>query len=261
MANRRAVGATIVSIVLFTSLLVSSAVILASAEDKASASSLVDGEGTLYDNAVVMRGVVVLELLAKAQAALSSEVFACANATGEAHGAVRGLSASAANGVVSAMAVASAGDQGPGPDNLSLLKQFDGGLAGRFNVLVRTAVDGSYPGGRVAYAKSEYHVVSLPFDPSKAGSFCLNSLAELAASAELASAGTCNATVVEAVLGEAAARAEAAAASSGLHAYVAYSVGGGAACSVTIMVRVSQDGVIGPNGPFNWSVEEEERVP
>jgi len=164
MDKRRAVGATLVSAVLFSSLIISNAALLASAEGRASASSLADGESVLHSNSFVLKGVAGLELLAKGQTLLSSRVFECADATGEAHEAVGGLSATAASGGVSMVAVALPADDGPGPDNLSILRQFDGGYPGRFNVLVRTVGNGGYPGGRVVYSKSEYHTLNLPFE-------------------------------------------------------------------------------------------------
>jgi hypothetical protein len=257
----RAVGATLVSAVLFSSLIVSNAALLASSEDRSSAASLSDGESTLYSNAIVLQGVGGLELLAKAQAVLSSRAFDCPNATGEAHGAVGGLSFLAAGGGVSSTAVALPDDDGPEPDNLSILRQFDGGFKGHFNMLVRTVQNGSYPGGRVTYSKTEYHVLNLPFDPTAAASFCLAALEEVTSGLGPLLAGACNASEIAAAVDGIRTMVEAAAASEGLRSYVTYVMGGGAPCSVTVAVRVAQQGIMGPDGPFTWSVAEEERLP
>ena len=261
MGKRRAVGATLVSVILFSSLILSNAAILASAQEKASAASLADGESSLSAGAVTLQGVAGLELLASAQTALSSRAFQCVNATGEAHRAVGGLSASVASDGTSSTAVASLGAGDSRPDNLSLLRGFDGGLPGRFDVAVKTMVNGSYPGGRVTYSKDEVHVLNLPFDPSTAGSFCLAALGELASSLGFLSAGTCNASQIAAAVSGAEARIRAAAGPLGLKAYVTYAIDGGASCFVTVDVRVAQGGIAGPDGPFIWTVEEAERLP
>jgi len=261
MGKRRAVGATLVSVVLFSSLIISNAALLAAAQEKASDASLVDGESSLFVGSVALRGVSGVELLARAQAALSSKVFACPNATGEAHEAVGGLSVSLSSGGLSSIAVASSTAGEPRPDNLSMLREFDGGHPGQFDLYVMTVVNGSYPGGRVTYSKNEYHTLNLPFDPSAAGSFCLTALGELASGLSFLSAGACNASEIAAVVSRVEARITAAATALGLHAFVTYAIDGGATCSMTLDVRVTQDGIAGPDGPFTWSVEEEEQLP
>lgn len=261
MGKRRAVGATLVSAVLFSSLVVSSAVLLSASEGKASSASLADGESSLYANGVALQGVAGVELLAKAQAVISSRTFTCSNGAAETHEAVAGLSVSEAGGGVTFTAAVTSRPVTSGRDNLTILGRFDGGPPGDFDLVVGTAGTGSYPGGRVTFAKAELHVLNLPFNPSTAPALCVSALKEVAAGLSFLPSGGCNVTEIASVMQGIAARFGALARSEGLQAFLAYTVDSVPSCTVSATVRVAQQGIAGPDGPFSWTVAEAERLP
>jgi hypothetical protein len=250
----------VVSSLIFGSLLLSNALIFFSSEQRAGYSSMADSEGALYDSAVVIQGVAGVDLLGRVQAAVSSHSFSCASAVAELAADIEGTSVSESLAGVSSTATVLRVFDGRSPDDLSILGPFDGGSAGRFDMLVGMTTDGSSPGGAATYRSSENHTLSLPFDPAAAAALCTAALGDAVRAFNSSRAVACNSTETAAAASRLEAELEAPAASEGLRVSVSASVEGQSRCQATVVVGVAQTGISGPYGTFSWSVVGEETL-
>jgi hypothetical protein len=173
--ERRALGATLVTVLLFASLLTSNMVLVLSAEHEAERYSLADEARNLADTALLMRGTASLKLLALVQGVVSSNTYDCFNAPGELYDETRGMSYNMDDGSVhsSASLVGLIVNSSSHPDNMTVVKPFDGVRAGELGLLVATSVAFTTPGNDLAYQKSERHVLDLPFDLRAMMSLCV----------------------------------------------------------------------------------------
>jgi len=174
MGKMRGVAATLVSVVVFVSLLISNLTLLYAENQRlwmASVAKLESDEGEV-GSLLVAQGTY--SGLGHAQAVLVRTPPPCSSWNDYEQSLASSTTSSGVNGAIRynltvETAVVSAG---PESDNMTLLRPFAGYLPGALNMGVRVRLDES-SGGLPSYARDEYHFVHLPISLSRMLSLCL----------------------------------------------------------------------------------------
>jgi hypothetical protein len=253
---RKAVAATLASVVLLTVLVVADATVISAQDNLASTAqtSQIESRELLLEQSLV--GSVSLQVLAQAQGYLSSNPAECdslpqyagsISASGESSGEDSGI-AYAANATAREAPASSL--ESPQRDNLTIVAPFAGDAPGALNLQEVLSVKEVGGGGSVSFERSETHTLNLPIKVDFASSLCASTLGSLAAAL---SRSPCNATLeqdaFDAVLP--ALREDAAALGFTLAAGWG---SGGSSCSATYWVTLVEPGVGGATGSFDWTV-------
>lgn len=249
---RKAVAATLASVVLLTVLVVADATVM-TAQDNLAASaqaSNIESRELLLERSLA--GSVSLEVLAQVQGYLSSNHADCADlpqyfasiaASSSASGEDSGI-AYEANATASwAPTSAAAGD------NLTLLAPFDGHVPGNLGLTEALRVREVGGGGSVSLARLETHDLNVPIGVSSASSLCASTTGALAAAL---SASPCNSTVEQEAFD--ATMPGLVENASGLGFDLTAGWGYASACSVTYWFTLVEPGVEGATGGFDWAV-------
>jgi hypothetical protein len=250
---RKAVAATLASVVLLTVLVVADATVMSAQDNLASTgqTSQIESRELLLEQSLA--GSVSLQVLAQAQSYLSSTPAECdalpqyagsISATGGSSGEDSGIAYSA-NATAREASLES-----PQSDNLTIVAPFAGGVPGALDLREVLSVKEVGGGGSVSLERTETHTINLPIKVDSASSLCASTLGSLAAAL---SRSPCNATleqdafdaVMPALRGDAAALGFTLAAGWGP---------GGASCSATYWVTLVEPGVAGASGNFDWTV-------
>jgi hypothetical protein len=260
MGKRRAVGATIASVLLFGSLVASNFLLVAGAQEKEQLFSLADQENALSAQAFALQSATLLEVLDRLQLGVSSAAIPCSQS-------VAFLSTLAGNptkpvsaGDDYANATVMLAQDVTDPDNLTTLAQYAGSVSGHLNVLATVSVRGAASGGAVSYSKTEAHYLNLPLDLDRVISFCLEASSRIKNGILVLGSSICNATAVESLMNGFKDEYAVAAAGIGFGFSISYSHSNSASCTVLFSIRVSQQNVDGPLGCFDWAVEQTESV-
>ncbi len=256
MERRRAIGATLASIVLFGSLVTSNFALVSGSQEHLQLVSVSDQEDALYSRASVALGTSVLAILDSLQEGLSSGAFPCIDASSALSRLVEAQAINVGSNSLEVRAVARTSTNGASSDNLSSLAPFAGFVPGRLDLSVYVTEIGASPGGLVSYHKTEAHSLNIPIHPVLAASLCLASASEVASALSDLGQGMCNSTSLGAAM--LSLRAALARSSSllGFSSSLSYSMEATPSCSVSYRLVVSQEGVAGPLGPFSWSVDQ-----
>jgi len=250
---RKAIAATIASVVLFTVLVVADATVMVAQDNLASSSQIshVESEELLLERTA--SGSVSLQALALVQDYLSSspadcdglpQYFASISASSSASGEQSGISYVANATASLAPSPAAQGD------NLTLLGPFSGGAPGALDLRAVLTVKETGGGGSVTLERRETHTLNLPISPGSASSLCASSLAALSSSL---SGAPCNGTLEQAAFGAVLPGLVEDAATQGFELTAGWG-SGGSACSVAYWVTLVQPGVEGVTGSFDWTV-------
>jgi hypothetical protein len=250
---RKAVAATLASVVLFTVLVVADATLMSASDNLASTAQVshIESREMLLEQSLA--GSASLQVLAQVQEYLSSNPGECGSLSQYA-GVITASSAS--SGEDSGIEYATNATAGEAPsvrwrlgDNLTIVAPFAGEVPGALNLKETLSVKEVGAGGSVSLARSETHLLDLPIRIDAASSLCASTLGSLAAAL---SRSPCNATLeqdaFDAVLP--AIREDA----SVLGFTLAAGWGLGAACSASYWVTLVEPGVAGPTGSFDWTV-------
>jgi hypothetical protein len=248
---RKAVAATLASVVLLTVLVVADATVMTAQDNLAAGAqaSNVESRELLLERSLA--GSLSLDLLAQAQAQLSTPAE-CADlphyldsisASGSASGDDSGISYQA-NATGAGTAVAAARE-----DNLTVVAPFAGYLPGEFGLQEVLSVREVGGGGSVTLTREETHALNLPVEVGSASSLCALATGSLAAAL---AASPCNSTVEQESFDAALPRLLEQA--SGLGFDLAAGWGYSGSCSVAYWFKLVEPGVEGATGSFDWTV-------
>jgi len=253
---RKAVAATLASVILFTVLVVADATVMSAQDNLASSAqtSYTESRELLLEQSSA--GSVSLQVLAKVQAYLSSNPAECDSLPQylrsiSASGSVSGIDSGVAF-VANATAteVPSAPLQAAGDDNLTIVAPFSGVVRGALNLQAALSVKEVGGGGSVSLGRHETHILNLPISPDSASSLCANALGSLASAL---SRSPCNATLEQAAFDAVLPGLVEEAAALGFFLTAGWG-SGGAACAATYWITLVERGVAGASGSFDWTV-------
>jgi hypothetical protein len=248
---RKAVAATLASVVLLTVLVVADATVM-TAQDNLAASaqaSSIESRELLLERSLA--GSVTLDVLADAQAQLSApaecsdlpQYLASIAASGSASGEDSGTSYQ-----VDATATGTAAPAAR-QDNLTVVAPFSGYVAGTMGLREVLSVREVGGGGSVSLVREETHALNIPIEVGSASSLCALAGGGLAAAL---SASPCNATLQQEAFD--AALQGLVEDASGLGFDLAAGWGYSASCSVAYWFTLVEPGVEGAAGSFDWTV-------
>lgn len=249
---RKAVAATLASVVLLTVLVVADATVM-TAQDNLAASaqaSSIESRELLLERSLA--GTLSLDVLAQAQEYLSSTPAGCADLPQYLGSLAASSSASGGDSGISYQANATAsGSQATvaTEDNLTLVAPFAGYVTGTLGLRELLDVREVGGGGSVTLVRQEAHALNLPVQVSSASSLCATTTEELAA---VLATSPCNATVEQGAFD--AALPGLMDQASGLGFELTASWGYAASCSVAYWFTLVEPGVEGATGSFDWTV-------
>ena len=256
---RKAVAATLASVVLFTVLVVADATVMSAQDNLASTAqaSHIESRELLMEQSLA--GSVSLQVLTQAQGYLSSNPAGCdtlsqyagaISAAGASSGEDSGI-AYAANATASeAPASSSSSLVSPQRDNLTIVAPFAGDVPGALDLQEVLSVKEVGGGGSVSLERTETHTLNLPIKIDSASSLCAMTLGSLATAL---SRSPCNATLKQDAFDAVLPGLREDAAALGFTLAAGW-VSGGAGCSATYWVTLVEPGVAGATGSFDWTV-------
>jgi hypothetical protein len=239
-----------VCVVLFTTMLLANAALYSAEDSYSGAVGLSSAQQQERDYASVLVGLSSYSSLAWTQHFLQNTPMDCSSAQSYLASMSGGVSRSDDNqsdwysvksswGFVSAP-VSSLHDP-------LLPAQFDGYSAGDLNILVRTDLNETFVGGLPSYSAQYLETVHLPVQPVLAASQCLTALSDL--KAEFSTLRSCTVTAVDQDVSLVRASAGLGASEAGASFRAV-----GAHCLLTYWVRITQTGIQGVSGTFQWTV-------
>jgi hypothetical protein len=247
--GRRAVAATLVSVIFFSTLLLANAAVYAADGSYLSSAVLTSAQQRESGYASLLAGVSSFSSLSAAEGYLSSHPLDCSSEATYL-GSMGGSDSVSGEdqGVDYTMSTTwTYVADGPTGDNLTVLGPFGGYSIGALNLLVTTKIGENILGGLPSYDGQEQHTVHLPIALEGLTSLCLSTLSLMRRS--LSSLPSCNSSSVQEALDSVAAS----------YPYLrSVDMGGsaqvsGGVCSVDYWLTIAQsyDGV---SGTSDWSV-------
>jgi hypothetical protein len=249
---RKAVAATLASVVLLTVLVVADATVM-TAQDNLAASaqaSSTESRELLLERSLA--GRLSLDVLAQAQEYLSSTPAGCADLPQYLDSLAASNSTSGDDSGISYQANATARgvpETAATGDNLTVVAPFAGYVAGTLGLREVLSVREVGGGGSVTLSRQETHALNLPIQAGSASSLCASAAGDLAAAL---SASPCNATLEQDAFD--AALPGLVDESSGLGFDLSAGWGYAATCSVAYWFTLVEPGVEGATGSFDWTV-------
>lgn len=252
---RKAVAATLASVILLTVLVVADATVMSAQDNLASSAqtSYLESRELLLEESLA--GGVSLQVLAQVQSYLSSSPAQCNNlprylASIYASGAMSGED----SGIEYWANATASGAPGSSPlatrdDNLTIVAPFAGRVLGALNLEESFSIRANGGGGSVSLVREETHTLNIPIGVDSASSLCTSTLDSIGA---VLSRSPCNATLEDAGFGSVMPGLVAHAASLGFTLTAGWS--SGAACSVSYWFTLVEPGVAGATGRFDWTV-------
>ena len=248
---RKAVAATLASVVLFTALLVADSTVMA-AQDNLSSSALtarIEVRERVF--AFTMAGELSMRVLAQVEAFLASAPAECESlphylATLSAADSLTGEDAGIRYSANSTVASAQAAPIG---DNLTLVFPFSGGSPGALSLSETLSINQEGGGGSVDLARHELHFLNIPISPDIASELC----AVVGGSLATALRQSCNSTLAGAAFDSALTSLVQVAESRGFDLAAGWAPAG-AECSASYWFTLVDSGVRGPTGSFDWIV-------
>ncbi|MDA4136189.1 MAG: hypothetical protein OK449_04210 [Thaumarchaeota archaeon] len=249
--DRRAVAATIASVIVFTTMLLANAAVYSAENSYLGASNLSAAQLQEHDYSILFVGLSSFSTLAKTQSFLQSTPMDCSSPQPY----LDSLSGSDGSGgknqsvwysVESSWSYVSASGSAQG--DALLPTQFDGFSGGDLNLQVTTRVNETFVGGLPSFSAQSVEVVHLPVQPLRAASQCLSALSELRIA--LSTVHSCNSAVVNQYVALARTRS---AVLGSFDAGASTSTVGGH-CVVSYWVMTTETGLQGVSGAFQWTV-------
>ena len=257
--RRKAIAATITSLVVFGTLVASNFALYATQEQAVVFHAVSDQAKAVTAEAEIAKGLVALSLLRTSQSVLEGSSHPCSDPL-ESLPALHSIVLSSSLGGIQTDlrgGVTLSGDQN---DNLTLLTPFTGFVPGNLNFAF--SVDLGFSTALVQYHKAEVHYVHLPvlYDGSIAA--CLSAVGYLRSKVQglKRTPGVCATASILSAIAEAARRYSTVGREAGLTLTIASSsssMGMSVHCpTIGYEVVVSQYGVRGVSGDFTWRVSE-----
>jgi hypothetical protein len=254
---RKAIAATLASVLLFTALVAADATMM-TAEDNLATSAqtahIASREQVLSDYSL---GAASMQVLARVQSNLSSRIADCGDlgqylgsisAAGSVDGEAAGITFSSTAEAAASPAALPA--QVQLSDNLTIVAPFSGYHPGTLNLQVALRVSEVGGGGTVSLERHEVHVLHIPISPDSASSLCSSSLGAVRAAL---SGRSCNASSAQAAFESVVPQLAEEAAARGFFLAAGWQPGD-SGCSSTYWVMLVELGVEGVTGSFDWAV-------
>ncbi len=257
MVNRRGIGATSASAVIFSILLISNLALYVASQSRESLYTQADAEDVLGDGAVALAGAGAANILIVAQALLASGTFGCANAMMTVAGEVDGLTDVQRSGDLTVTTSAKLAQGDTAADNLSMLEPFNGSVAGVVNVALSVFASAGESVTRVSFTKTETHLVHLPFRIQRASDDCTRAIQNVASSIQGIVPTNCTTPAIDKLMGNSIRTPASTAASDGFELSLQYSITENVPCSVSYKVSIEQSGIQGPVGEFSVRMQGE----
>jgi hypothetical protein len=262
MGSRRAVAATLVSVIVFTSLLFANAALYAAGSTYLSSAVLSASQQRESNYATLLFGLSAYSALAYAQGYLQNHSFDCSTPESSYLDSLGGSeSVGGANQGIEYSVDASWG-YAPGSGEIgvrdgpaasqSMIQPFAGYSGGALNLEVVTNINETLLGGLPAYGVGGTEDVHLPILLDATVSLCTSALSELRES--LSSLPSCNASSVNEAL--ALLRFENPDLDSvemGASAQQSPALDGAGRCVVQYWVTITEEGIQGVSGTFDWT--------
>lgn len=248
--GRRAVAATLASVVIFTMMLVANAAVYSSENGYLASARLTSVQVGEVGYASLLEGSSAYNSLAQTQSFLQSTPMDCS--TWQSYlDSISGSASKAGTEQGVSFSSASSWSYTPSPSPLSgttlLPSQFDGYSSGELDIEVSTAVNETYLGGLPSYTAQDDRMVHLQVQPEAVAASCASALSDLRS--VLATTTSCNSSAIDELVSQARLR---------YPLLSSYDSGAspslsGARCTVDYWVRTSlaESGV---SGAFEWTV-------
>ncbi len=249
---RKAVAATLASVLLFTALVVADSTIMTAEDNLLSGAQVSHVESRELLLGRALAGSSSLQVLAQVQGYLASHAADCSSMQQYLNSISVRYSTSGEDSGILFTANASGVRAPPGApqqteDNLTLDAPFSGYATGDLNILTLVHVDEAGGGGAVLRQKGEAHILHIPIHPDAASSLCASALASLETAL---SRSSCNATLAQAAFDTILPSLVRQAASLGF----SLTAGWGGGCPSSYWVTLVEPGVGGVTGDFDWTV-------
>jgi len=253
---RKAVAATIASVILFSVLVVANATLMSAQDNLASSTLLASIESRELLLERYSAGSVSVQALAQVQSYLSSNTAECEtlaqylasiSASGSLSGVDSGIAYSANATATEARSAPFRASQG---DNLTMAAPFSGYVPGALDLQTSISVREAGDGGSVTLVRHEAHILNIPISPGSASSLCDTALGTIAAAL---SRSPCNSTLEAAAFESVLPGLVEEAAAEGFALTAGWGPGG-ASCAASYWVTLVQRGVEGVTGSFDWTV-------
>lgn len=256
MVKRTGIGASAVTAIIFSVLLVSNFTVFMAAQDRQRLYIQADAENSLSSDALVLGGVGAMNLLGTAQDYLATTGFNCATAVQSSMNMLASLYDVERTGRLTVVTSASLAPGVDENDNMSMLKPFDGSQSGYVDISLRISSSGSYTSPGVSLERTESHLVHLPVRLEALASICSMGVRTLEASLEGSRPSNCTTSAVAPILSRASAGPAGMASSAGFAFGVSYAMDDSVGCSVHFNLDISQNGIEGPHGSFSVRMQE-----
>jgi len=257
--RRKAIAATITSLVVFGTLVASNVALYESQEQGVVLHAVSDEAKAVATEAELARGLVALSLLRTTQSVLEASSHPCSDPLG-ALPALHSIVLSSSLGGIAANARGGVTWSGVQSDNLTLLAPFTGFVPGYLNFAL--SVDLRFSTSLVQFHKAEVHHLHLPILYDESIATCLSAVGYLRSKVQelKRTPGVCATPSILGAIAEADRHYNTLARGAGLTLSISSSSSmdrGGIHCpTISYEVVVSQYSVPGVSGDFTWRVSE-----
>ena len=256
MVRRAGIGATIAASMLFSLLLASNLVLLASSESQARLDSQADGLGGLNDAVRLATASYELGLLDRVQAFLGDRVWSCNTAQPEIE-TLSAVSASARMDGVSVHAESYMMASNTSViDDAPLLVPFNGSRPGYLAFGIAVNASKTSPADGMSVNLSTTSVVSLPVPMAEMIDLCASAESVLEANATGDALPDCELPPVQQALVGALGPLSSETLARGLELSATLSLTSVTACVLHVRISVEDQGAAGPDGRFNVRTEQ-----
>jgi hypothetical protein len=256
MASRRAVAASVASVALFSSLILSNYIIFSGGVQGLRSDSLAAQERAYFDKALVLRSLTVLDLIDGAQVLITSGHFSCSDADGEIRQLLATERVELTSGGISSVSGISLAPDATAADNLTTLRPFAGAVGGWINMMTNSRVRGESPDGTVVYDKAEVHLLALPLRLNSLSADCIATWSRLLSALGALGRNLCNSTILSREVASASSAASLKGGEDGFSVSVGYGIVSTRPCGVGFTVTAAQTDIEGTAGNFRFTEEE-----
>lgn len=260
LGTRRAVGATLASVLIFSSILISNLVLIDGSEERLRLSAVALQERTFSDEAILLGGLSILSILGKAQAIVSERTYQCSSVLNELTSQIQGLSVFTKKDGVTVDVTVTSVPAGDVREDYGLVRPFNGSQANFLGFFVSVNTTGAAPGGAVSLARVETHAVHLPVRVQDMTQFCTSAAVQLANGLRLLGHSLCASPPAYGDISGMADAISQRARSENLSVQTNVTLDVAPSCFVSYSILVTQSSVQGPQGNFSWTVEEQGSV-
>jgi hypothetical protein len=256
MVKRSGIGASAATAVIFSALLISNLTVFMAAQGRQRLYIQAGAEDSLSNNAHVLAAVGALGVLGRAQDFLGRSTLNCATAIEYTASQLASLTDIERKDRLTVMTSASWAPSLSVYDNMSMVKPFDGSVAGNIDILLKTRASGAYLSSEVTLDRTESHLVHLPVRLEAAASACVSGVEILRSSLENSRPSNCTDLAISPILYKASVIPSALAASAGFVFGMRYAIIYSWGCFVYFDVYIIQEGIEGPNGSFSVRMQQ-----